>query len=109
MTADTTAEATEKRLRYLGTLVDDVSKSRSYSTQISGVLIAPCDSYGTPNGFVSADPTIMEWGVRYPSGNIEIMEEADARRFAAVTTDLRPDLPTLVVHRVVTDWEVPNE
>lgn len=50
----------------------------------------------------------VEWGVRYPSGAVEsyVENEAGARRFALATDDLRPDLPTLVVRKVVTPWEV---
>lgn len=48
-----------------------------------------------------------EWGVRFPAGTVEVFpDEAEARRFAICTTNLRPDLPTLVVRKVVTDWEV---
>jgi hypothetical protein len=48
-----------------------------------------------------------EWGVRYPSGAVESYgdDEHRARRFALATTNLRPDLPTLVVRKVVTPWE----
>ncbi len=48
-----------------------------------------------------------EWGVRFPAGTVEAFpSEAEARRFAICTTNLRPDLPTLVVRKVVTAWEV---
>ena len=51
-----------------------------------------------------------DWGVRYPSGSVESYgdNEYAARRFAIATTALRPDLPTLVVRRVVTPWEPLN-
>lgn len=53
--------------------------------------------------------TKTEWGVRFPAGTVEAFpSEAEARRFAICTTGLRPDLPTLVVRKVVTDWEIPS-
>lgn len=48
----------------------------------------------------------LEWGVRYPAGNVEAYPtEADARRWAICCNGLRPDLPLLVVRKHVTDWE----
>lgn len=49
-----------------------------------------------------------EWGVRFPTGNVEVFpDEAKARRFAISTTGLRPDLPTLMMRKTVTEWHVP--
>lgn len=48
----------------------------------------------------------LEWGVRYPAGNVDPRPtEADARRWAICCNGLRPDLPLLVVRKHVTDWE----
>lgn len=48
-----------------------------------------------------------EWGVRFPSGTTEPMEsEEKARRFSFRATSLRPDLPVLVIRRIVEDWKL---
>lgn len=48
---------------------------------------------------------VAEWGVRFPSGTVEVMaSESEARRFGLNANGLRPDLPTTVVRHVVTDW-----
>lgn len=51
-------------------------------------------------------PVRQEWGVLYPSGNVEVYsDEAEARRFSISCNGLRPDLPTLVVRKKISDWE----
>jgi hypothetical protein len=52
----------------------------------------------------------VEWGVRFPSGAVSPQpDEETARRYALAYTSARPDLPTLVTRRIVTDWEVPTD
>lgn len=48
---------------------------------------------------------LSEWGVRFPSGSVQVMKDEDeARRYAIVHTQLRLDMPVLVVRKVVGDW-----
>lgn len=48
----------------------------------------------------------VEWGIRFPSGAVQVAtDEAEARRYAFASAALRPDLPALVVRKVVSDWE----
>lgn len=50
----------------------------------------------------------VEWGVKYPSGAVQSygQDKVSALRFSFAATALRPDLPALVVRKVVTPWEV---
>lgn len=54
-------------------------------------------------GFLATE---QEWGVRFPSGNVQSYgaDETRARRFSLNANGLRPDLPTLVVRKAVTAW-----
>lgn len=49
-----------------------------------------------------------EYGVRFPSGAVQELPEDEARRASLAYNRLRPDLPTFVVRKSVSDWEVPE-
>lgn len=50
----------DERHRVLGKLVADVAERRDHTTQIDGVLIAPCDSRGYLVPIVTDDPTTQQ-------------------------------------------------
>ncbi|NUS01986.1 MAG: hypothetical protein HOV97_05415 [Nonomuraea sp.] len=87
-----------------------VSKIEAAMIERYSVVIPELDPEWAAELVIDAmlDSLSQEWGVRFPSGSVQACDDEDeARRYSLTYNNLRPDLPTLVVRKVATDWEVP--
>lgn len=65
-------------------------------------LTAVRDSLATRGG--AATPTEVEWGVRYPSGNVDVKAEDAARAIAARYADVPNGGAPVLMQRTVSAW-----